>query len=766
MTEQSAEVKNDSNQPLPDAESVHDTQYQFSLADVIGAVSSGLDRSVTPAEVRALELGNEYAWNVSDFEQAMWSHNIVVEETDWPKIEKAHRQTKNRQTIFLVLNTNTAWMVSFDETVGLLKAVDIFSNEPKLDELQEFFSDESWVFLSCSIQLPSQLAILPGVESHWFWSTIWANRDLYLQSGLAALLTNVFALGVSMFSMIVYNRIIPSNAMDSLFVLVSGMGILMVVDYATRSVRNHFLSVAGVDSDLTLADKLFAQVLDLQYKSRQGTVGALANTLKEFEHIREFFASATLVSLIDVPFALVFLLAIGLVGGWMVIPVILGIAVLLGVTLYIQPRMKALAKHSFEDGQTKHSVMVESLTGLETLKLLGAGGLMRRRLRSVLERQADISEQTKQGTHLSSNVAQTVQQLVQMSVVALGAILVADGQFGFGAIIAATILSGKALAPFAQFSQLLVRINQIGTSYSALADLMKQPLEHPPGKSFMPRNRFQGAIEFRDVTFTYPGQQSPVLDGVSFKVQPGERVAILGHVGSGKTTIERLIAGLYEPDSGKILIDGIDIRQIAPADLRENLGISTQDVWLMSTSIEQNISLGALDISPEKVLWAGDISGVSDFANRHPDGYRLLLKERGESLSGGQRQAISLARAIVRQPPILILDEPTSSMDARSEQLFVQRLTNADLRATTLVITHRTSLLSLVDRVIIMEYGKIAGMGSTSDFQKAQTDKDAAAAIVKNAVHAQHGRSMPAASPSKTAAKSEPIEQELKGKPS
>jgi len=764
MTDQNSNGQSELDHATPELESHHGYQYAFSLADVVGAVSSGLDRSVTPAEVRALELGSEYAWGVDDFGQAMWSHNIVVEEIDWPQIRRAHKQTKNRPTIFLALNNQTAWMISYDESVGLLKAVDVFTKDPQLEDLGEFFTNEDWVFLSCSIQVPTALAVLPGVESHWFWSTIWTNRDLYLQSGLAALLTNVFALGVSMFSMIVYNRVIPSNAMDSLFVLVSGMGILMVVDYATRSVRNHFLSVAGVDSDLTLADKLFAQVLDLQYKSRQGTVGALANTLKEFEHIREFFASATLVSLIDVPFAVVFLLAIGLVGGWMVVPVILGILVLLSVTLYIQPKMKALAKHSFEDGQTKHSVMVESLTGLETLKLLGAGGLMRRRLRSVLERQADISEQTKQGTHLSSNVAQTVQQLVQMSVVALGAILVADGQFGFGAIIAATILSGKALAPFAQFSQLLVRINQIGTSYSALAELMKQPLEHPPGKAFMPRNRFSGSIEFKDVTFTYPGQQSPVLDCVSFKVQPGERVAILGHVGSGKTTIERLIAGLYEPDSGKIFIDGIDIRQIAPADLRENLGISTQDVWLMSTSIEQNISLGALDISPEKVLWAGDIAGVSDFANRHPDGYRLMLKERGESLSGGQRQAISLARAIVRQPPILIFDEPTSSMDARSEQLFVQRLKNADLSATTLVITHRTSLLSLVDRVIIMEYGKIAGMGSTADFQAAQTDKDAAAQIVKNAVHAQHGRAAPISARPKPAANSQNTEQSPEGK--
>ena len=213
-----------------------------------------------------------------------------------------------------------------------------------------------------------------------------------------------------------------------------------------------------------------------------------------------------------------------------------------------------------------------------------------------------------------------MQQMVQMSVVATGAILVADGEFGFGAIIAATILSGKAIAPFAQLSQLLVRLNQIGVSYEALKELMSQPIEHPQERSFLPRNQFRGSVEFKDVTFTYPGQQEPVLQNVSSKVEPGERVAILGHVGSGKTTIGRLIAGLYEADSGMVLVDGVDIRQIAPSDLRENLGISTQDVWLMSTSIEENISLGAVDSTAEQVLWAGDLAGVSEFANRHPDG--------------------------------------------------------------------------------------------------------------------------------------------------
>ena len=735
------EMKMEDLQPEIPEEPPKVALFDYPIAELGALVSGALGQSITPAEFRALEPIDQVYWTPDEFGSVMSDHGFVMQEGQLFEVLHPRQIKSLREIVLVALAKEKAWVMSFDESANIWKGIGIGDAGSFPSDLDSEFSDVGrWTLFKCSRRTAEHLAVVPGVEAHWFWSTIWSNRDLYLMSGLAALLTNTFALGVSMFSMIVYNRVIPSNAMDSLLVLVSGMLLLMIVDYVVRTVRNSFLSVAGVDSDLSLADKLFAQVLDLQYKSRNGTVGALANTLKEFEHIREFFASATLVSLIDVPFALIFLAAIFLVGGYMVIPVVIGIVIMLAVTMYIQPRMKALAKHSFEDGQTKHSVMVESLTGLETLKLLGAGGFMRRRLRVVLERQADISEQTKDATHLSTNVAQTTQQMVQMSVVATGAILVADGEYGFGAIIASTILSGKAIAPFAQLSQLLVRLNQIGVSYEALKELMSQPVEHPKERSFLPRNQFTGSVEFKDVTFTYPGQQEPVLQNVSFKIEPGERVAILGHVGSGKTTIGRLIAGLYEADSGMVLVDGVDIRQIAPSDLRENLGISTQDVWLMSTTIEENISLGAVDATAEQVVWAGDLAGVSEFANRHPDGYKLKLRERGESLSGGQRQAISLARALVRRPPVLILDEPTSSMDARSEQTFVARFQQAKFDSTLVLITHRTSLLSFVDRVVIMEYGKIAGMGTTEQFQRAQTDRKAAAEIVKNAVSAQAGK--------------------------
>lgn len=715
--------------------------YSYSFADVVAVVTAALGQSVTPAEIRALEVSNESEWSETELVDILGARGLSVSSVPLEYLSTEIQKVLGKEVLYLALSSNSAFMLSWDDAIKKTKCLNLLDqfSLTYLDDFSQFEGGETdRAFFQIKRNTAENLAFVPGVEKHWFWSTIWKNRSLYTHAAIASLVTNLFALGTSLFSMIVYNRVIPSNAMSSLLVLVSGMVLVLLVDYLTRSIRNKFLSVAGVDSDLTLADRLFSRVLDLKFESRKGSVGALANTLKEFEHIREFFASATLVSMIDVPFAFVFLFAMYLIGGLMVLPVLAGILILVAATVYVQPRLKALAKHSFEDGQSKHSVLVESLTGLETLKLVGAGGFMRRRLRAVLERQADVSEQMKTDTHFITNISQTVQQLVQMFVVTVGAVLVTTGEFGYGAIIACTILSGKALAPFAQLTQILVRLNQIGVSYGALSDLMGQPVEHPEEKSFLPRRKFKGDVELRDVTFSYPDQQSPVIQNVSFKVEAGERVAILGHIGSGKTTIGRLLAGLYEPQDGKILVDNIDIKQIAPADLRENLGISMQDVWLMSSTLESNISLGAVEVSTEDVLRAAKIAGVSDFADKHPDGFKMLMKERGESLSGGQRQAVSLARSLARRPQIIILDEPTSSMDSRSEQLFVKRFKEELPDATLILITHRTSLLSLVDRVIIMENGRVAGMGTTEQFAKAQTDRGVAGEIISNAVKANN----------------------------
>lgn len=571
-------------------------------------------------------------------------------------------------------------------------------------------------------------ATVPGVESHWFFAPLWKFRGYLLQAGLASLLTNIFAVGTSLFAMVVYNRIIPSNATSSLTVLVVGMAILLIADYLVKTARSKLLGVAGVESDLVIADRLFSQVLDMQYKAKKGSVGQLANVLKEYEQIREFFTSAALVSIIDMPFAVIFVGFIWFLGGPMVYPVLAGIGVLFAITLYMQPRMKRIAERSLEDAHNKHSVLVETLSGLETVKLLGAGGLLRRRFKTVLARQSAMAEESKRQSFFSSNVTQETQQAVQIAVVAVGALSVADGEFGFGAIIACTILSGKALLPFAQLAQLLSRLNQIVSGYKALDQLMGHPIEHGAGKKFIQRGRYKGAIEFQDVNFTYPDQPRKALSNASFAIEPGERVAIVGRVGSGKTTIGKLISKLFSTDDGHIRLDGVAIEQLDPAEIRENIGFVSQEPWLIAGSLEQNIMLGASLASHDDMLWASHVSGVMDFANHHPDGLKLQVAERGEGLSGGQRQAISIARALVRRPPIMLLDEPTSAMDARSERTLIARLkehlSTDTFNSTVIVITHRTSLLALVDRVVVVDDGKIVGIGSVDAFLNAKLDQD------------------------------------------
>lgn len=690
--------------------------------------------AATPAEIRALSgHGDEMrSWGVDDVRAFLREKDIESELVATP----AELSVRDDDAIGLVVADGGSWIIARDALNEKLFAENgSGGGRVSPEEMQRKIDADGGRVSTClRFFRPGRerMGVIPGIERHWFWGALWRSRSLYVQASLAAVITNFFALGVSMFSMVVYNSIIPANALTSLAVLVVGMLLLLTMDYFVKSARSHVLGYAGIDADVSIADRLFAQVIDLQYQAKKGSVGSLANTLKEFEQIRDFFTSATLVSLIDTPFALLFLAVIALIGGWMVVPVLIGIGIMVAVTLYVQPRLKALAQVNFEDGQTKHSVMVETLTGLETIKMLGAGGLMRRRFRHVINRQADLAEESKNYTMFAGNVAQAVQQAVQVGVVAVGAILVKDGVYGYGAIIGATILAGKAVAPFAQLAALLVRLNQVMVGYKALEQLMSEPTERPAQPNYLSRGRFRGGIEFREVSFSYPGQQGLALDKVSFRIEPGEKVAVLGRIGSGKTTLSRLMAGVYAPTSGTILFDGVDMRQIDPAEIRENLGVVLQDLWLMAGSVEQNISLGSFQVPPEDILWAGALSGVSEFADTHPQGYKLHLKERGEGLSGGQRQAIALARALVRRPPILVLDEPSSAMDTRTEQGFVQRFKQAALGCSIVLITHRTSLLTLADRVIVMDQGRLVGSASTEQFLAARENPAVARGIARD----------------------------------
>lgn len=549
---------------------------------------------------------------------------------------------------------------------------------------------------------------------HWFWSALAKNRWSYIQVGLAAIVTNILALTTSIFTMVVYDRILPSQAIDSLVALTIGVSIALVVDFVIKMLRSTFIDEAGHKADQEVGRRIFDHLLDMQLRSRKGSAGAFASMLREFETLRDFFTSASLATLIDLPFLVLFIAVIFLVAGPLALLPALAVPAILALGVLVQPLLARYAKEAFEQGQSKQGVLVETISGLEVVKTSGAAPLMRERWEHCIRDQSGTGIRSRRISHLAVNAAMFAQQVVQIGIVVYGVFLVADGKATMGSLIAAVILAGRALAPLGQLAQIMTRINQARTSYQSLDAMMKETTEHVAGRYYVSRPLLAGKIEFRDVSFRYPDQQIDALQNVSFTIKPGEKVAILGRIGSGKSTVLRLLLGLYEQDQGLVLADDTDIRQIDPADLRANVGVVQQDVWLLSGTLRQNIAIGGHRPDDKRILKAAQLAGVHGFASKHPLGYDMPLGEKGEGLSGGQRQSITIARAIVGDPPILVLDEPTSMMDNQTEQQIIAALKDYSKDKTVIVITHRTSLLSMVDRVIVLDGGRVIADGPKS----------------------------------------------------
>ncbi|MCC5999277.1 MAG: type I secretion system permease/ATPase [Pararhodobacter sp.] len=557
-------------------------------------------------------------------------------------------------------------------------------------------------------------ALTAGRQGHWFWSTLAQNRWAYTQVLLAAMLANFLSLSTSLFIMVVYDRVLPNEAIESLIALTAGVGIALLFDFIIKSLRAGFIDRAGQRADMVMGRRIFDQLLDMQMRARKGSTGALASTLREFETLREFFTSATLVAVVDLPFIILFIGVIYLIGGPLALVPAIAVPLVLIVGIAVQPVLSRLAEKSFADGQSKQGVLVETVSGLETIKAAGAQRRMRARWEEAIARQSDHGLKSRAVTQFAINATATTQQAAQVMIVFYGVFLITAGEVSMGALIASVILTGRTLAPLAQLAQTLTRFNQARTSYRSLDALMRADSERPEGRNWISRPRLEGEISFDGVSFAYPDAQIDALRDVTFTIKPGEKVAVLGRIGSGKSTVARLILGLYEPREGSVRMDGIDIRQIDPGDLRRNVGSVLQDVWLFSGTVRENIAIGAVRPRDHDILDAARIAGVEDFVARHPAGYDMMLAERGEGLSGGQKQAITLARALVGRPPVLLFDEPTSAMDVQNEQAVIKRLKEEMKDRTMVIVTHRTSLLELVDRVIVIDQGKVAADGPKS----------------------------------------------------
>jgi ATP-binding cassette subfamily C protein LapB len=547
---------------------------------------------------------------------------------------------------------------------------------------------------------------------HWFWSVVKDNWRLYRDALLAALLINTLALAMPLFSMNVYDRVVPNHALETLWVLAIGALAVLTFDFLLRTIRGHIIDVASKRIDVTLSALIMERVLGIRMEARPASVGSFVANLRAFESVRDFIASASITTLVDLPFVLIFLLVMMWISPWLAVPAMVGIVLVVVFTLLAQDKMREMVELTQRASAQRNATLVEGLVGIETIKVMGAESEFQRRWERSTHFLAQVGSKLKLLSSTTVNFASFISQLVSVVVIIVGVYLLTENMVTMGGIIAASMLSGRALAPLGQVAGLLMQYQNARTSLAGIESHMKLPVERPQDSNFLHRESFRGEIEFKNVSFAYAGSDEKVLNNVSFKLKAGEKMAIIGRIGSGKTTIEKMILGLYYPTEGAVLIDGVDTRQIDPAELRRAIGHVPQEPILFYGTLRQNIAMGAPFADDNSILAAADLAGVKEFSDLHPRGFDMLISERGDSLSGGQRQAVSIARALLNDPPMLLLDEPTSAMDHLSEEKLKARLKAYIAQKTLLLVTHRTSLLDLVDRLIVLDQGQVVADGA------------------------------------------------------
>ncbi|MCR4666004.1 MAG: type I secretion system permease/ATPase [Desulfovibrio sp.] len=541
----------------------------------------------------------------------------------------------------------------------------------------------------------------------WFWNVLRYYAPIYRHVALASVVINLIAIASPLFVMNVYDRVVPNNATETLWVLAIGVLLIYLFNFLLSSLRTHFVDVAGRNADIVLSSMLMDKVLTMRLDSKPESTGALVNNLREFEQLREFFSSSSMLALIDLPFLFIFILLIAFIGGPIVCLPLIALPLLLGIGIYLQYRSRAIAESTYKQNMQKNALLVEIVNGLETLKSCMAEGRMQRLWETIVGLSAKSNSHTRKYNSLAIASSMLVTQCVTVAMIIWGVYLIAEGNMTMGGLIGCNILVGRAMAPMLQMATLLTRLQNSQIALKSLDLLMELPSENQDRRALIDFGTLKPSFTMEDVSFAYPNAQRLSLDHVSLHVEPGERVGIIGPMGSGKSTLSRLLLGLYQPRDGAVKFGDVDIRQIPVSDLRGRIGVLPQDVVLFYGTIRDNITLGDPTINDHMILRAAALAGVTDFLRNNPAGFAAQVGEQGKALSGGQRQAVALARALVRDPEVLFLDEPTSNMDTDSEIMLQKRLLNSLGGRTLFLVTHRLSMLRIVNRLIVMENGQI-----------------------------------------------------------
>jgi ATP-binding cassette subfamily C protein LapB len=551
--------------------------------------------------------------------------------------------------------------------------------------------------------------------SSWLWKTVWRYRRYYYDSILASILINVLSTLGGLFAIHIYDRVIPLKAYSTLWSLVVGVVMAMLFEAAARHLRDYLLDLAARKSDITLSSALFKQALGLRLEHTPPSSGAFAHQVRQFETVRDFAASASMAVITDLPFALLFIFMIFTVAGPLAVVPLAAIFIVMITAILVQYPMHKLMLETFRDQSAMMGVLIESIEGIETLRVTGASGIMIKRYEELNATTAHSGMRFR----IISNIVMTFFNLVQQAqgiiVMVWGTYLIHQGELSTGALVGCMMFSGRAIGPVGQFVQLAMRFQTAKTAMAGLNSLMEMPVERDPTRSYLQKTKFNGSIDIQKLSFAYPstGNHKPpiALRDVTLSIEPGERVAFVGKIGSGKSTLLRMIAGLYQPIEGQVKIDGIDIRQIDPVDFRNQIGYVTQDLRLFRGTLRENIFLGRPAATVDAFMEVVALTGLDKIADAHPMGYDMPIGSMGLGLSGGQRQLVALARALVTRPKILLMDEPTSAMDMQTEAMFTKRLEDIVKGRTVIIVTHRPSLLSVVDRIVVMDNQRMVADG-------------------------------------------------------
>ncbi len=548
-------------------------------------------------------------------------------------------------------------------------------------------------------------------HKRWFWGTLFHFLPIYKHVFGASLVVNLLAVCGPLFFMNVYDRVVPNRALDTLWMLAVGIGTAYLFDFLLRNLRSYFTDVAGKNADVVLASRLMQQLLAMRLDVKPDSTGSLANNLREFESLRDFFGSTTLMAIVDMPFLVFFVLLVFFIGGPIGFIPLIAVPLVVGVGMFLQTPMQQTAEKGFKENMQKNALLVEVINGLETIKTTMAEGRIQHAWERVVGMSAKSNCMSKRMSNLSITFTIVVTQLVSVGVIIWGVYLISDNKLSMGGLIACNMLAGRAMAPLSQIAGMLNRLQQSRMALKSLDLLMNLETEQPESGNYVDFGHLEHALTLEDVSFKYPNTERFAMERVNIHIRPGDKVGIIGRMGSGKSTFGRMCVGLFKPTEGAVKLGGVDIRQLDMVELRSRVGYVSQDNYLFYGTVRENISFGAVNADDRMILRAANIAGVTDFIRAHPAGFGMPVGERGMSLSGGQRQSVAIARALLSDPDILILDEPSSNMDNSSELALKQRLAATLGNKTLILITHRLSMLDLADRLVVMDAGRIVADG-------------------------------------------------------